>query len=275
MWRWLTQTWNELDEEAAGLRQTQASSGEPARTGVPTPQQLLVIAAVLMSLGFGLGDLPFFQAELAPRLRRLLPIGQRTTFDTYSDLIGYSYWACCKLVEYGLVPALHLWIVGGRLRDFGLRRPRLDRLPIRHIYLLCFVALFPALIWLSRTQSFQQTYPFYREAARSLPELVLWETQYAATFLAIEFFFRGYLLFGLYRSLGSLAIFVSALPYCLIHIGKPVPEMLGSIVAGILLGTLALRTGSIWGGVGLHVGVALSMDLLSLRASGLLGRLFH
>lgn len=45
---------------------------------------------------------------------------------------------------------------------------------------------------------------------------------------------------------------------------KPLPEAMGAIVAGVVLGWLALRTRSIWGGVLLHVAVALSMDALAL-----------
>jgi membrane protease YdiL (CAAX protease family) len=98
---------------------------------------------------------------------------------------------------------------------------------------------------------------------RSLLDLLAWESQYLATFVAVEFFFRGYLLFGLRRLLGSLSIFAAMVPYCLVHVLKPPSEALGSIVAGVLLGTLALRTGSIWCGVLLHSFIALAMDLLA------------
>jgi membrane protease YdiL (CAAX protease family) len=51
----------------------------------------------------------------------------------------------------------------------------------------------------------------------------------------------------------------------MIHYGKPLPETMGAIGAGLLLGTLAMRTRSIWGGVLIHVGVATTMDVLALR----------
>ncbi len=47
--------------------------------------------------------------------------------------------------------------------------------------------------------------------------------------------------------------------------GKPFPETIGAIFAGIILGTLAMRTRSIWGGVLIHVGVAMTMDALALQ----------
>ncbi len=54
-------------------------------------------------------------------------------------------------------------------------------------------------------------------------------------------------------------------PYCMIHYGKPMPETLGAIGAGLILGTLAMRTKSIWGGVLIHIGVAMTMDVLALQ----------
>ena len=92
-----------------------------------------------------------------------------------------------------------------------------------------------------------------------------WEVLYAAQFVSLEFFFRGFLLQGLRRALGSNAIFVMIVPYCMIHYGKPLPETLGAIGAGLILGTLAMRTRSIWGGVLIHIGVAMTMDVLALR----------
>ena len=51
----------------------------------------------------------------------------------------------------------------------------------------------------------------------------------------------------------------------MIHYGKPMPETLGAIGAGIILGTIAMRTKSIWGGMLIHIGVAMTMDVLALR----------
>jgi membrane protease YdiL (CAAX protease family) len=87
---------------------------------------------------------------------------------------------------------------------------------------------------------------------------------YSAQFFSLEFFFRGFMLQALKRSLGAYAIFVMVVPYCMIHFGKPMPETLGAIAAGLVLGTLALRTGSIWAGFLIHVSVVWTMDLLAL-----------
>jgi membrane protease YdiL (CAAX protease family) len=39
---------------------------------------------------------------------------------------------------------------------------------------------------------------------------------------------------------------------------------MGAIVAGIVLGTLAMKTRSIWSGFLIHVSVAISMDVAAL-----------
>jgi membrane protease YdiL (CAAX protease family) len=58
------------------------------------------------------------------------------------------------------------------------------------------------------------------------------------------------------------------IPYCMIHFGKPVPEALAAIFAGVVLGVLALRSGSFYLGVVLHCVVALLMDLLAVYSLG-------
>ena len=69
---------------------------------------------------------------------------------------------------------------------------------------------------------------------------------------------------ALRRTMGSGAIFVMAVPYCMIHYGKPYLEAHGAIVAGVVLGSLSMRTRSIYAGFLVHVTVALGMDTLSL-----------
>jgi membrane protease YdiL (CAAX protease family) len=69
-------------------------------------------------------------------------------------------------------------------------------------------------------------------------------------------------------ALGHAAIFVMVVPYCMLHFGKTWSESLAAIVAGIILGTLAMRWRSIWGGVLIHWTVAISMDAASLLRQG-------
>jgi hypothetical protein len=55
----------------------------------------------------------------------------------------------------------------------------------------------------------------------------------------------------------------------MIHFHKPFLECLGAVVAGLVLGHLALRFRAFWGGALLHILVAVSMDLLAVHRAGL------
>ena len=63
---------------------------------------------------------------------------------------------------------------------------------------------------------------------------------------------------------------MSTIPYAVVHYAKPFPEAMGAVVAGLVLGWLALRTRTIVGGVIVHGTIALAMDLLALWRRGLL-----
>jgi membrane protease YdiL (CAAX protease family) len=134
------------------------------------------------------------------------------------------------------------------------------------VYLLMYLVMLPVLVWASANDRFLRTYPFYRPAENESlwPRLIAWEILYAIQFVALEFFFRGFLLHGTKRRFGVYAIFVTVLPYCMIHFGKPMTETLGAIVAGIFLGFMSLKTGSIGMGAALHIAIAWSMDALAL-----------
>jgi hypothetical protein len=185
----------------------------------------------------------------------------------HADLHPHLYWAAFKLVNYGVVPALCIkWILKRRIREHGLRFVREPKVWL--LYAAMVLAVVPLAYLASTSPAFLRTYPKYPAAGDSLGALAVWELAYAFQFLMLEFFFRGFLVFALARYLGSLALFVMIVPYAMIHFGKPLPECLGSIVAGLALGTLSLRTGSIYGGVAVHCAVAWSMDLFALAATG-------
>ena len=142
----------------------------------------------------------------------------------------------------------------------------------RHVgvYLALYgLVMVPILLWVAQRQDFLQAYPFVSEATRSWRVFLIWEAAYLLQFLALESFFRGYLLFTLERRIGWMAVFVMTVPYCMIHYHKPPLEALAAILAGLALGALALRYRSFFGGVLLHGLVALTMDLLSAHRAGL------
>jgi membrane protease YdiL (CAAX protease family) len=129
-----------------------------------------------------------------------------------------------------------------------------------------YLVMLPCVLYVSFDPSFQRTYPFYRlQTGEPLwPRLVAWEIVYGVQFLALEFFFRGFLVHGTRRRFGAYSILVMTVPYCMVHFDKPLPETLGSIVAGLALGFMSLKTRSIWPGAAVHIAVAWTMDAAAL-----------
>lgn len=196
----------------------------------------------------------------------LLVIPEYAPAPADADRFGrLAAWAAWIVACWGVAPIL-LWkfVLGRSLGDLGLGLGRTRKhLPI---YAVMAVLMAPIVVLMSATRAFQDKYPFLRVDPHAIDwaRLLQWELLYALQFVALELFFRGYLTLGLRRRLGGDAVWVMVLPYCMIHFGKPLPETLAAIIAGVALGSLALRTRSIWMGAALHIAVAWSMDAASL-----------
>ena len=185
----------------------------------------------------------------------------------YARLYRLWYWSGITVLTYMFLPFIWIKLVmRKRIRDYGFS----VRGIMKHswIYVSMFLIVLPALFVVGHTESFQRTYPFYKEAGRSLFDFFGWEIAYVLQFLSLEFFFRGFLVHAFKQRFGYYSVLLAVMPYCMIHFGKPMPETLGAIFAGIALGTLSLFTRSIWLGVAIHVSVAVSMDLISLWLAG-------
>lgn len=238
---------------------------DPATDGWRGVAGVLVVVAVCL---LGIHYLKFHAT-----LRALLDAvagpagGARLLAGDWGPLLGSAWWGGVHLVGYVLVPVAVLRLGWGlRGADVGLRWRATTAWLGWYALLAAPIVLFAFLA--SFTDAFTDTYPFYRHAGRSWADLLAWELIYLAQFLFLEYFFRGFMLETLAPRLGAGAIFVMAVPYMMIHLSKPWPEAFGAIVFGILLGILALRSRSIWGGVMVHMTIALSMDLMSLAQTG-------
>ena len=140
------------------------------------------------------------------------------------------------------------------------------------VYGLLLLIMIPVAWIASGYPGFHEFYPMYKPVSISM--WMLYEAVYMTQFFCVEFFFRGIALFRLEARFGYHAVTMMMVPYALFHIHKPFPEALASIVAGLVLGLLALKSRSIWPGVLVHCGVAYSMDLFALIRSGRLALLF-
>ncbi len=184
---------------------------------------------------------------------------------------GRMFWAVGRVIGYVVFPIIVIKLfIREPISSFGLRVKGI--LPHAKVYALMLAGIAPLVVIVSFFESFQRKYPFYalRAGESWWPHFILWELLYAAQFVALEFFFRGFMVHGAKYRLGYASIWVMMVPYMMIHFGKPLPECVGSIIAGFVLGTLSLKSNSVWWGVAIHVAVAWGMDLLSLWQRGIL-----
>lgn len=174
-------------------------------------------------------------------------------------------WAAGCLVFYFILPVVFSSLI---LKKSPIQTGLSTKIPSQHfkIYGQMLMVVLPLVVIASFNTHFQATYPFYYFPKDNFPvqRFITWELFYLLQFVGIEYFFRGFILFNCKPIFHENAVYISVIPYCMIHFGKPMPETIGAIVAGIFLGKMALRSGSILPGIALHYTVALSMDLLSL-----------
>ena len=269
-------TWRELDVEAHEHQRRTLAAGEYDYR----PVVLFLITAVVLTLQEYYGGRDFYEDHIKPVLRdvesgELGPwLATHVDLRRYDSLYSYGYWAFARVAGYVFIPLACWKLIFRRdsLLDMGLRVGGLAK--HAWIYLLGLAIVIPAVFIVSRSPDFGSYYPFYKQSSRSWFDFLTWELMYFAQFFALEIFFRGFWLTGLKKTLGSAAIFAMCVPYCMIHYGKPYLEAAGAIVAGCFLGSISMRTKSIYPGFFLHITVALLMDVLALMNRNALPKSF-
>ncbi|MEO6698656.1 MAG: CPBP family intramembrane glutamic endopeptidase [Paraperlucidibaca sp.] len=181
----------------------------------------------------------------------------------FGELASQLWWGFWHVIGYVLLPVLLIrGVWHERVGDFGWRLGQTRAHWLGYVVLASPILLFVVMV--SFRGDFSTHYPFYRQASRSWFDLLAWEAIYISQFVFLEFFFRGFLLNSLRPAFGANAIAVMCIPYLMIHFPKLWLEATGAIFFGLFLGVLALRSRSIWGGVAVHVVIAVSMDVAAL-----------
>jgi len=224
----------------------------------PVAALICTIAAAAYTLSHFEGSSGYFASTWLSRLH----------LGSFTDLAPDMYWLLASNTLFGLLPLLALIAMREPLSEYGLSLgDRRFGLILSGLFL---AVMLPVVFVISHRPEFRGTYPLNQGATRDLRHFVVWEILYVGYFVGWEFFHRGFLLFGLRRRIGNLAIFVAAVPFTLEHFAKPEIEAWGSFVAAIALGFLAVRARSFWYGALIHGGVALFMDVVRSWS-----RLFH
>jgi len=217
------------------------------------------------------------RADLERRLSAAKRAVKRARLDRVQQqrFIRYGGWFFSGFFFLFVIPVLFI-VLHPRLKpvDFGLG-PGNWKLSLRLFGLFSAVMLAAvAIVVVFRVRGFLHYYPMFARGIFRTGRLpLLWfvflELLYLFYFIGWEFYFRSLIIFPLEDKLGSLAALVGVLPFAIMHVGKPIAEAFGSIVAAYFLGVLALKTRSFWICALLHFLIAFSMDLTAVVHRGL------
>lgn len=245
-------------------------NGLPAQAGKPDRKVVVicVVAALCLTMNKYLPDLisVIHPVGYSPRWNYFLRgSSYGIHFSGNEQLSGLANWVFILCTFYFVVPVLVIkFFFKENLSDYGLKWK--DAFKDYWLYVVMLCIMIPLVAFFSTTASFQARYPFYELSSgeKLYPNFWMWEAMYFLQFFSLEFFFRGFMTHGLKHRFGYYSVFVMTIPYCMIHFGKPLPETIAAIAAGIILGTLSLKSRSILLGVCIHYSVGLMMDLAAL-----------
>jgi membrane protease YdiL (CAAX protease family) len=123
-----------------------------------------------------------------------------------------------------------------------------------------YLLMLPLLYYVAQRPEFRAYYPLDKRVLTDPAYAVYFSVAYGYYLFCWEFFFRGFLTFGLYRWLGWWGVGLQAAAFALLHYGKPLLEVLGSIPAAFALSWVALRVKSFLPCFWVHWAVQLTLD---------------
>ncbi|MFY0605701.1 MAG: CPBP family intramembrane metalloprotease [Cyclobacteriaceae bacterium] len=150
---------------------------------------------------------------------------------------------------------------------FGLSTRNIDLKP--YFILLALAVIFIAIgSFIGDLKNYYPRYQFTLGGKlaenHGFPEIlpvIFFELCYGSSFISVEVFFRGFLIYAFVKSLGGYAVLPMVVTYAFLHFGKPMAEAISSIFGGYILGIVAYHTRNVWGGIIIHLGVAWAMEL--------------
>lgn len=180
--------------------------------------------------------------------------------EPWRELSSWAWWFGFQFITGFLLPVLVLkWAFGETWGDMGLGR---GDVRLAGWALLFYTPGVVVVTWfLSDQAAFQAQYPHFRGGIQHDGAFWLYHGLFTMYWMGWEYLWRGFVLFGTRHVLGPLAILVQAMPFAIMHFGKPAPELMLSVVGGIALGALVWRLRSFWIAVPLHAIQMLILDL--------------
>ena len=153
--------------------------------------------------------------------------------DYYHRLTTYKYWD--RVILYLVIPLLIIIVFfRENPKEFGFSLGDWKLGLIMVLIGILFMA--PIIYYLgSGDESMRQ---YYQAQLTGIP----WTT--FLDLIGWEFLFRGWILFGYARKFGPESLWLQAVPFALMHNGKPEVETLSTIFGGFAFGWVAYRTKS-------------------------------
>ncbi|MFZ5441456.1 MAG: CPBP family intramembrane glutamic endopeptidase [Myxococcota bacterium] len=205
-------------------------------------------------------------------------VGSSLDQHPWNAVFGHLWWFATSIALYLFMPLVLALATKGSFNErYGFQLG--DWRAGLKITVLLLAIMLPATWVASKLDSFKGMYPLAGNAAYmvnlgggktelSWSVFLTYELGYLLYFVAWEFLFRGWMIHGLTPSWGRApAILAQVVPFAVMHLGKAELEALGSIIAGVALGILSIRTRSFWYGALIHGVVALWMDWLSAKGA--------
>ena len=151
--------------------------------------------------------------------------------------------------------------------DFGLG-PGDIKFGLKIIITVIPFFVIPLIFLAAKMPDVRGEYPLLKLLYRRHDLIIWYEAAYAVFYyIAWEFYFRGFLLFSLKEEFGvANAVMIQTISSCLVHIGKPEGEIIGSIFVGVLFGFIVLRARSIWYVFGIHASIGILTDIFIIFA---------
>jgi len=217
------------------------------------PTTFLLLPAFLIPLHRTVGSIEFYS--------RLFP--------SEANLSAVYYMFTSAFFLFGILPlGIILFLFRENPTNYGIRLGdwKFGIYSLLILFpLIAGIMLYPA----SRMLEMRNFYPFDKGAEASTYAFLRLEIPRGLLYYtAWEFFFRGFMLFGLRDTMGGwLAICIQTLPSTLWHIGMPTGELFASVFGGILFGILSLRTRSILWPILLHFFIGVGLDFFIVMTS--------
>ena len=215
---------------------------------------IFISVAILQTVSWYFTSRQFFRTNLYYSL-----FGENPNADLYEYIYWFTgdfltFFVCgCMIIKLMLKENISDYGLNFRNREFGLK-----------LTLLLVIIMLPVIWFVSASASFSGAYPMLQQAKNSWYIFLFFQLFLFLFIFAWEFFWRGFMLFGLKKEFGYYAILMQMIPFVILHNGKPVFETFGAILGALALGIIAYRTGSFLYGVIIHYLVMFMMEFISV-----------